>query len=436
MLACILMASFTLRVCCEFNEPLYTLGVETALWRNGEKTDNIENALVFHNGQRVVDVADDYVRRYFLNANDIIPQIFTHVCNISPPIATTECDSMVVSTLVGVYDISTIWSDIPLDENRFVYIRKGYSPDELMRFHCDTHNCPEAIRVRLAEELNKELLSSKARDATATFEQVYKYNIWGMNREVDGFGSGDGSSISSAQAMLQTLPGLLRDYRIDDIVDLGCGSMNWMAPLLQSVAAERAAGQQGSLLTRLSYTGVDASLTAIHRAKQVLQHHQQQTAVPETPPLIDYRFVHMDVTRGEEEHHVAMFEAVQQQCGVLPDRRQRRVLIIARHIFFHLPTQSVKSILQSLDRFSVGLTHSVVPCGEVYLLATNHLYVQNDDAALEKAGLGGYRPLNLYAPPFQLTPAIVEFADTEPNRVNGLWKFPLHYATTDFEFSQ
>lgn len=60
--------------------------------------------------------------------------------------------------------------------------------------------------------------------------------MWGSG-EVNGEGSGLGSSVSYTKNIRATLPGLIKKYSINSMLDSSCGSMHWMPLVLKEVQA-------------------------------------------------------------------------------------------------------------------------------------------------------------------------------------------------------
>ena len=410
---------------------LYSLNIENHVYSKNSPTESIEfYKLTFIKGHRVSDVAADFSLRFHLNMEEIVQQIYDHACGVLK-FPEVECDSPSVNALLSVYDISALWQAEGPNVNSLVYVRQNYSAEELATFYCYSFNCPEDILERLTTSLRQEI--STPANASTRFDMVYEFGLWGRNENDGGLGSGPGSSLTGASDVLRELPRLLQAYDVSHVVDLGCGSMNWMAPLLLQVDADRlkqrglpsVEGGEGS--GGLGYTGVDVSLRAVHRAEQTvaaIPAHQRQ----------HWRFVHMDISAaGANVSSLFPPRNTPSHCPAAPT--PSTYLVVARHIFFHLEQRTVARILLALDEYVDTLASTVAYCGaapDVYLLATNHLNVSTDDAWLEQSGLGAYRAMNLNAHPFFLRDAIEVFGDnadlpeSEKNRVMGLWKLPLH----------
>lgn len=89
-------------------------------------------------------------------------------------------------------------------------------------------------------------------DVARTFDNIYKTDFWSPL----GDGSGPGSEPNSVEKTMYTLHQFIRDKNITTIVDAGCGACKWTSLMLNRVDDRH-----------LQYTGVDASNTAVERAR-------------------------------------------------------------------------------------------------------------------------------------------------------------------------
>ena len=64
------------------------------------------------------------------------------------------------------------------------------------------------------------------------FDQIYTNRLWVESKFEDKPLSGNGSSIYNTTILIKELPYLLQKYNIKNIVDCGCGSFNYLIPLL------------------------------------------------------------------------------------------------------------------------------------------------------------------------------------------------------------
>ena len=86
---------------------------------------------------------------------------------------------------------------------------------------------------RLKELISKSRRKSEERrrfrdgSREEVFSWIFKTNKWGCSDSV----SGKGSDLIQSQRLRDGLPKLLQDLKVDSILDLPCGDMNWMKHL-------------------------------------------------------------------------------------------------------------------------------------------------------------------------------------------------------------
>ena len=93
-------------------------------------------------------------------------------------------------------------------------------------------------------------------DVTNTFDNIYKTEFWSPL----GDGSGPGSEPDSVEKTMEALQQFIKDKGVTTVVDAGCGACKWTSILLNRIDDRQ-----------LRYTGVDASNTAIERARGNMQ---------------------------------------------------------------------------------------------------------------------------------------------------------------------
>jgi SAM-dependent methyltransferase len=177
--------------------------------------------------------------------------------------------------------------------------------------------------------------------------------------------SGRGSSLQRTGAIRHALPALFADLGVRSVVDAGCGDFNWF----------------GALDVELdSYHGIEVveELAAMNRARHG------------TPRR---RFTSLDIIR---------------------DHLPRADLILCRDCLVHLETRQVIAALRNFRR-----------SGATYLLATTF----TGDHPNADVSLGGWRPLNLERPPFDLGPPVRLISERESvedprylDKSLGLWR--------------
>lgn len=175
-------------------------------------------------------------------------------------------------------------------------------------------------------------------NAEARFTSIFRQNYWGNRESV----SGDGSTLANTANLRRELPRLFSGYGIKSVFDAPCGDFNWM----RLVVAE----------TRIEYMGGDL-----------------------VEPLIRDNIARY----GSETIGFRHFDIASQ---VFP----KADIWICRDCLFHL---SNEDIFRALRRFS----QSAIP----YILTTTHRPgsggIKNEDITT-----GGFRRIDLFAPPFNL----------------------------------
>jgi SAM-dependent methyltransferase len=177
--------------------------------------------------------------------------------------------------------------------------------------------------------------------------------------------SGRGSSLLRTEAIRSELPALFQELRIRSVLDAGCGDFNWFSSLPLELE---------------SYVGIEV-------VEDLARLNNERFANGTR------RFVSLDIAH---------------------DPLPRADLIFCRDVLVHLKNRHAVAALQNFRRSK-----------STYLLATtftgNH---PNDDVPL-----GGWRPLNLAQPPFNLGPplrVISEAASVEEvsfrDKSLGLWR--------------
>lgn len=198
----------------------------------------------------------------------------------------------------------------------------------------------------------------------AVFSNIFATNTWGSKESV----SGAGSELQNTAQVIRELPLLLRELRVQRLLDAPCGDFNWM---------------QHVDLAGIDYHGADIVDTLVER-------NTQRFAGP------GRRFSKLDL---------------------LADALPAVDLIFCRDCLFHF---SHADVFRALRNF--------VASRSTWLLTTTFNYralPRNGDIAT-----GGWTALNLELPPFGLPPPrrlIIEGNVTESivyNTPNGSYQFP------------
>lgn len=176
--------------------------------------------------------------------------------------------------------------------------------------------------------------------------------------------SGPGSTLAQTAHIRKRLPELFREHGVRVLADAGCGDLNWMSHI-------------GEVLDL--YLGFDV-----------------------VPDLVG------DLRRRHEARKNHFFNTADVTRDVLP----RADLILCRDVLTHLPHELVSS---ALDRFRKS--------GARLLLATTFARGHNDPVRI-----GGWQPIDLCAPPFNLEPPLIRISEELPNSTKALGLWPLHPA--------
>lgn len=124
------------------------------------------------------------------------------------------------------------------------------------------------------------------------FTDIYAQDTWNG-------GSGPGSTAEFCAPLVTFLCGYFQDLRLNSLCDLGCGDMQWIPQLVETV--------------KLRYTGVDCvpSLIARHRATYPQPRYTfklgdvSQMAIAEVPEADVYLL--KDVLQHWESHYIRQF---------------------------------------------------------------------------------------------------------------------------------
>ena len=172
------------------------------------------------------------------------------------------------------------------------------------------------------------------------FRLIYKYNYW-LDPESR---SGPGSSSAQTVQIRRALPYLFDKYDISSVIDAPCGDFSWMKEVVTS--------------TNIIYRGIDIVPGIIERNRRL---HG-------APGII---FSCQDIATTPMP---------------LGD------LWICRDLLFHLDNRTIANIFRRFLESQVG-----------FFLVTSHLASDVQLPGLNsEIKTGGYRPLNLLAPPFSL----------------------------------
>jgi hypothetical protein len=159
--------------------------------------------------------------------------------------------------------------------------------------------------------------------------------------------SGPGSGLERTAGLRRELPHLLAELGVETLLDAGCGDFHWL---------------QAADLPVRSYIGIDVVPSLI----------SDLTTRYGSP---DRRFLAADITR---------------------DRLPRAEFILCREVLMHFPDEDVLRAVGNMRR-----------TGARWLLTTTFV----DRTSNEPISLGGWRPLNLQAAPFDFPPPVRTLED-------------------------
>lgn len=214
------------------------------------------------------------------------------------------------------------------------------------------------------------------------FNFVYKNFVW---KNVGG-GSGEGSTIEYTRSVRSILHSVIHEYSIASMLDAPCGSFHWMPLLLQNITDEFSS--QGH---RFRYHGVDAVESIINASRTRYANNT------------DWTFSTCDFS--EEK---------------LPDDYE---LVFSRDALQHL---SYAKVIKSLKAYSQVN-------GARYLLVGSYL---NSSATNRDIEIGGYFPIDVTKPPFNLTKYLrvyKEIADDSEPKSLLLYDIPGYLRKIDFD---
>jgi hypothetical protein len=197
------------------------------------------------------------------------------------------------------------------------------------------------------------------------FSKVFKYNLFFGSESL----SGGGSDLDQTRVIRQKLPTILRELKINSILDVPCGDFNWMSKVD---------------LTGIRYTGSDV-----------------------VPELI----AHLRDKFGNEQRDF-------HELNVVNNIPRKYDAIFCRDLFVHLNNQEIKA---SIKNFSKSNSQ--------YLITTTFTSLnKNSDLPLFTRSVA-WRPLNLTLSPFSFPPpiALINEECTEYNggfsdKSLGIWK--------------
>lgn len=284
------------------------------------------------------------------------------------------------------------------------------------------------FHVREGGDDSTFLLAEDAYLRQEGFRQIWVEKHWG----VAGMGSGTGSTVEASRRDRAFLTSMIVQLGVRRLYDAGCGSAHWQPRLLHDLREHHN--------WTLAYHGADIVPEVIDRNRQQLLRadqlreggaawQQDGSPLPITFSVSDMALDDVPLSFG-------------------PD------MILCRHALFHNTNAAIRAIIErfnasSTARFLAATTlkyftpdtgdtasagddlSSIADAPELHLEALNRDGVGTDGRLIS---LGGYRPVDLQAPPFSLPPPFAFQADgTGIIRTHGgihvhglgIWRLPL-----------
>ncbi|ELR18419.1 uncharacterized protein ACA1_138410 [Acanthamoeba castellanii str. Neff] len=240
----------------------------------------------------------------------------------------------------------------------------------------------ELIERRLAEALREiDRLDPSKKRRKEEFQRIWDNFAWGPADR-----SGPGSTAEASARARVAVETVVRQFGIRTMLDSPCGSFSWM-PLINFEALN------------VTYVGVDIVPGNIEKAK---------AAWPTKQPHV-FQFYCADVVDGFEFVDKLVLQAQQDYPTNTHDWSQGWDLIFSREFLQHIPHEAVKRVLHNFNK-----------TGSKYLLLTH-----DPSRAINKdIEFGGYAPINMRVPPFNLGPPLADFPDAGHERLL-LYKLPL-----------
>ena len=283
--------------------------------------------------------------------------------------------------------------------------------------------------------------------AAAGFDTVYQLGLWERGKNASwlkthnygpgtGGGSGPGSTPQSTRELCTLLVHLILSLNVRSILDAPCGAMAWMPIALHEAASllriDGIVGEHDASVEKrhLTYIGVDV-------AKSVIDQNVARFGAKSRSFASSWIFLHEDMST--DTFLSRMRQLSQAHDGGSSGSASIQVpldLVFSRDAFFHMQLEKIHAALSNFC--------SLVGSGARYLLATHnplHKGPNTNNAtwtagktlhAEERAqlppgftgklGEGGFRAVNLHAPPFNLPQPRWQYSETQDRtKMMGLW---------------
>jgi len=212
----------------------------------------------------------------------------------------------------------------------------------------------------------ESVLGPEAYSRQEGFRMIYEFSHWSD----EGGRSGHGSSLLGAASDTDFLVDFLDRFNVHSLLDAGCGSMTW-----QPVMLERFFFRTGR---RLRFHGSDIVPEVVSRNQGTFRED------------VFLSFTQLDLANAPAPRG---FDA-----------------ILCRHVLFHNTVEAVKEIIRSANASGAKwfIATTLRPIDEAFPSPLSKIV--NVDVKRGTDGrsmsLGGYRPVELEAPPFSLPPPV------------------------------
>ena len=193
-------------------------------------------------------------------------------------------------------------------------------------------------------------------DPRERFARIHESRAWRGSESL----SGAGSSLAATREVRARLPGIVTRHRVGHLLDAPCGDFFWMKEVVRELPA-------------LRYTGGDI-------VERLVGDNRRRFGDART------RFEHLDIT---------------------VDPLPAADLLMVRDCLFHLSYADV-------GRFLVNLARSEIP-----LLLTTSNVIEGETIENRDIGSGDFRPIDLFAAPFDFPRACIESFDDNDVSVVG-----------------
>lgn len=182
--------------------------------------------------------------------------------------------------------------------------------------------------------------SSLTADATSVFHDIYSGRVWGSNESGSGH-SGSGSTMAATTVYRAFLQSFLAEHEITSVVDAGCGDWEF---------------SQAIDWSGIDYKGFDAVEAVVEANREKYE-------------ADNVHFFHADVV----DHDLPPAD-----------------LLLCKNVLQHLTDDRVHEFLRNhLHKYP-------------HVLLTNGVRTHNLTAKNRKIEMGGYRPLDMTRPPFNV----------------------------------